>query len=205
MQNDTSKFVRNIVALQNVNSNVSGTNAITVLSNSIIALQEMVNPVSKSIRTDSLQSFNNTSIAVLSGLNLCNVGITSNGTLYGNTSRFDISTVTTSTLKADSGTFSGICYAQQFVTLSDMLAKTDAREWRSPVFADLQKIHPYIFSYTNSKTEDIGLMAKEVGAIWPNLVKEGVKGDYVNYDGVVALLLKAVQELGARVSTLEGR
>jgi hypothetical protein len=104
-----------------------------------------------------------------------------------------------------SGTFNGICYAMQFVTLSDMMAKTGVREWRSPVLSDLQKIHPYIFKYDDLATEDIGLMAQEVGAVWPQLVKEGVKGVYVNYDGLVAILVKAVQELGSKVSTLEGR
>ena len=201
MQNDTSRFVTNIIPLQNVNANVSGTNATNVLSNSVVALQQMVNTTSKTIKADYLQSFTTNSIGVLSGLNLCNVSITSNGQPY-NTSQ-NLTSITVSTLTANSGTFSGICYAQQFVTLSDMLAKTDAREWRSPVLADLQKIHPYIFSYS-SNTQDIGLMAQEVGGVWPNLVKEGVRGSYVNYDGVVALLVKAVQELGARVSTLEG-
>jgi len=104
-----------------------------------------------------------------------------------------------------SGTFGGICYATQFVTLSDMIAKTGVREWRSPVLADLQKIRPYIFKYDGLASEDIGLMAQEVGAIWPQLIKEGVKGSYVNYDGMVAMLVKAVHELGARVSTLESR
>lgn len=108
-----------------------------------------------------------------------------------------------------SGSFGGICYATQFVTLSDMMAKTGVREWRSPVLADLQKIRPYIFKYdgldgfAGFAGEDIGLMAQEIGAIWPSLVKDGVKGSYVNYDGVVALLVKAVQELVGRVSSLE--
>lgn len=104
-----------------------------------------------------------------------------------------------------SGSFGGICYATQFVTLSDMMAKTGVREWRSPVLADLQKIRPYIFKYDGLASEDIGLMAQEVGGIWPQLIKEGVKGSYVNYDGLVALLLKAVHELAGKVSTLEGR
>jgi hypothetical protein len=103
-----------------------------------------------------------------------------------------------------SGSFGGICYATQFVTLSDMIAKTGVREWRSPVFADLQKIRPYIFKYDGLAGEDIGLMAQEVSTVWPQLVKEGVKGSYVNYDGIVAMLVKAVQELGARISSLEG-
>jgi predicted transcriptional regulator len=77
------------------------------------------------------------------------------------------------------------------------------REWRSPILSELGKIHPYIFNYTD-KSKDIGLMAQEVEAILPQLVKEGVRGKYVNYDGVVSLLVKGVQELSARVSTLEG-
>jgi hypothetical protein len=104
-----------------------------------------------------------------------------------------------------SGSFGGICYATQFVTLSDMMAKTGVREWRSPVLADLQKIRPYIFKYDGLASEDIGLMAQEVGGIWPQLIKEGVKGSYVNYDGMVAMLVKAVHELAVKVSTLEGR
>jgi len=104
-----------------------------------------------------------------------------------------------------SGTFGGICYATQFVTLSDIMAKTGVREWRSPVLDNLQKIRPYIFKYDGVASEDIGLMAQEVGLIWPQLVKDGVKGSYVNYDGVVALLVKAVQELAGRISSLESR
>ena len=86
-----------------------------------------------------------------------------------------------------------------------MNAKTGVREWRAPVLADLQKIRPYIFKYGGSDTNDIGLLAQEVGEVFPSLVKEGVKGVYVNYDGMVALLMKAVQELASRVSTLEGK
>ena len=201
MQND-AKFVVNIIPLQNVNASVSGTNATTVLSNNIVAIQQMVNTSNNTIRTNSLQSFtSNTSINALSPINLCNVGLFSNGIAYGGS---PASSITVSTLTSVSGTFSGTVYAQQFVTLSDILAKTAVREWRSPVLEDMAKIHPYIFNYGGVATPDIGLMAQEVGAVWPELVKDGVK-KFVNYDGVVALLVKAVQELGARVSTLEGR
>ena len=197
MQNDTSKFLVNIIPLQNIQTNVSGTNANTVMSNSIVALQQMVNTDTKAVRTNTLQSFtSNATIGVLSGLNLSNVGITSNDQPFSSTGVF-------STITAGSGTFSGICYAQQFVTLSDITAKTEVREWRSPILSELGKIHPYIFNYTD-KSKDIGLMAQEVEAILPQLVKEGVRGKYVNYDGVVGLLVKGVQELSARVSTLEG-
>jgi hypothetical protein len=204
MQNDTSKFLVNIIPLQNIQTNVGGTTAATTLSNSVVAIQQMVNTDTKTIRTNTIQSFtSNTSINVLSGLNLCNVGITSNGNPY-TTTGFSASSITTSSITVNgSGTFSGICYAQQFVTLSDVLRKKDVREWRSSVLPDMNKLHPYIFSY-DTVAHDIGLMAQEVEAVWPYLVKEGVKGKYVNYDGMVAMLVKAVQELSARVSTLEG-
>ena len=204
MQNDTSKFLVNIIPLQNVQTNVSGIDDTTVLSNSVVAIQQMVNTDTNTIRTNFLQSFtSNTSINVLSPLNLCNVGITSNDNPYTTTTTdLYVSSITTSSITVNgSGTFSGICYAQQFVTLSDMLRKKDVREWRSSVLPDMNKLHPYIFSYDTGY--DIGLMAQEVESVWPYLVKEGVKGKYVNYDGMVAMLVKAVQELSARVSTLE--
>jgi hypothetical protein len=204
MQNDTSKFVVNIIPLQNVNTSVSGTNAINVLSNNIVAIQQMVNTSNNSIRTNTIQSYtSNTSVNFISPINLSNVGITSNGTPYTTYgANLTASSLTVSSITGVSGDFE-IVYAQQFVTLSDILAKTSIREWRSPVLSDLQKIHPYIFNYGDMPTQDIGLMAQEIGAIWPDLIKESVKGKFVNYDGMVGLLVKGVQELAGRVSTLE--
>lgn len=241
MQNDMSQFIVNIVPLQNIQTNVSGLDATTVLSGEIEAIKKIVNPTLNKIYTDTIASYTTGgTINVVSPLNLSNVSLTSNlTTTMGDTSATtsnltnsnsaltmyatngSLSTVLTIATRSltsaitvseggnlsvtGSGTFGGICYATQFVTLSDMMAKTGVREWRSPVLADLQKIHPYIFKYEGSIQEDIGLMAQEVGAIWPQLIKEGVKGEYVNYDGMLAILLKAVQELSARVSTLESR
>jgi hypothetical protein len=242
MQNDTSQFLVNIVPLQNIQTNVSGLDSVSVLANDVAAIKRLVNTDTNKIFTNGLASYTTGgAISVTSPIHLCNVGITSNdinvlgtgsasatGTLSNLSSILTIypSNGITSTVMniatgsissavsvseggnltvSGSGSFGGICYATQFVTLSDMLAKTGIREWRSPVLSDLQKIRPYIFKYDGSSLEDIGLMAQEIGLIWPQLIKEGVKGSYVNYDGIVALLLKAVQELAGRVSTLEGK
>ena len=97
----------------------------------------------------------------------------------------------------------GICYAQQFVTLSDVMAKSNMREWTSSAMDTLDLIHPYSFNYIGG-VESIGLLAQEVEAVYPQLVRESGSTKYVNYDGVVAVLLKAVQELGERVRVLEG-
>lgn len=236
MQNDTSNFVVNIIPLQNVQTNVSGVDRVSALTNDVAAIKRLVNTDTNRIFTNTLTSYTTGgTISVTSPMNLCNVGLTSNATVLGSSTAGTISNLSsvltmyptsgfTSTVMnigtasissavtvsesgnlvvSGSGSFGGICYATQFVTLSDMMAKSGVREWRSPVLADLQKIRPYIFKYDGLASEDIGLMAQEVGAIWPQLVKDGVKGSYVNYDGVVALLVKAVQELSARVSTLE--
>ena len=239
MQNDTSNFVVNIIPLQNVQTNVSGVDRVSALSNDVAAIKRLVNTDTNRIFTNTLTSYTTGgTISVTSPMNLCNVGLTSNATnVLGATSGsgtisnlssvltmyptsgftstvMNIGTASISSavtvsesgnlVVSGSGSFGGICYATQFVTLSDMMAKSGVREWRSPVLHDLQKIRPYIFKYDGLASEDIGLMAQEVGVIWPQLVKDGVKGSYVNYDGVVALLVKAVQELSARVSTLEG-
>ena len=56
-----------------------------------------------------------------------------------------------------------------------------------------------------STKEHYGLSAQEVEAILPEIVNEdvnGIKG--MSYTALVPLLVKAIQELSARVKTLEG-
>ena len=207
MQNDTSRFVANIVPLQNINTNIGGTDPTTILSNTVVGLQQMINTDTRTVKANFLQSYTTGGqIGILSGLNLCNVGITSNGTVFSATS----SNLSVSTLTATSGTF-GICYAQQFVTLSDVLAKKDVEKFTGSVLNDIAKVHPYRFSYTGSSAsaETLGLLAQEVEAVWPELVVGssglGPGKKFVNYDGVVAVLVKAVQELSEKVRVLESR
>ena len=107
-------------------------------------------------------------------------------------------------VRASTITVSGICYAQQFVTVSDSVAKANLREWTSSAIDTLSQIRPYSFNYIGG-VESIGLLAQEVEAVYPQLVRESGSTKYVNYDGIVAMLLKAVQELGERVRVLEGR
>jgi len=202
MQNDTSRFVANIIPLQNVNTNVGGTDTTTILSNTVVGIQQMINTNTKTVKANFLQSFNGGQIGILSGLNLCNVGITSNGIEFSGIS----SNISISSITATSGTFQ-TCYAQQFVTLSDVLAKKDVRPLES-VLNDIDKIQAYRFSYSSS-AETLGLLAQEVEAVWPELVVGssglGPEKKYVNYDGVVAVLVKAVQELTEKISVLESR
>jgi len=241
MQNDTSKFVRNIIPLQNIQSNVSAVNSVSVLANNVANLQSMVNYDTKTINADFIQSYTvDGTIQFTSPINLCNVGITTNGETTttgvaatdtqidflvnnrqvmtiagsGNLLYYDVSGLATEfrissvVLKADSAAFStittGTCYAQNFVTLSDRLKKTNIREWRDTTLDKFSNICPYAFTYNNESVINVGLLAQEVATVFPECVKGGDEGMYVNYDSIVALLVRAVRELTDRVALLEG-
>jgi len=271
MQSGQSKFIVNIVPLQNVVSNASGLDATYELSNSVAKIQQMVNYDEKRINTNYLASYTTgASIQVVSPLNLCNVGITSNNTTYsggggsGSGSAISISTVTSptastfmrlydtsqsqspavsigiqgrqvfqvggtgnglyyDTLKAatefrvssmtfaaDLGQFStvtvgGLCYAQQFITLSDREAKynIEALTDMSNITRRFQKVNTYSFSYIDSKTKEIGLLAQELEGFFPECVDDTNNTKYVKYNAVVALLVGVVRSLSARIDVLE--
>ena len=245
MQNSASRFVANIVPLQNVQSNTSGLDATAALSNSIADMQKMVNYSQRTIYADYLNSLTSGSIGVLAPLALSNVGITSNGTALsfegtgtGTAAAAAISTLSTATSLLTLGTgtgaepilnvtaqgntlftlstggvatFSGACYAQQFLTLSDERMKTGLRPWRSDVLEGVCGIQPYVYSYMGSSTLEIGLLAHEVKAAFPDCVGTNAAqggssaaqvNSYVKYDSLVALLVKAVRELREEVAEL---
>ena len=232
MQND-ARFVVNIVPLQNVQTNTSGVDATAALSNSVVEMQKMVNYSQRTIYADYLKSLTTGGdIGVLSPLALSNVGITSNGTAVsfsGSAASSAVSTLSTATsfLTLDPGTggsalsvgaqgstlftlsmsgdatFAGACYAQQFLTLSDERMKTGLRPWRAPVIEEMSGIGTYVYSYTGQTTLEIGLLAHEVKAAFPDCVGTGMRGNsYVKYDSLVALLVKAVKELRDEVAIL---
>jgi hypothetical protein len=97
----------------------------------------------------------------------------------------------------------GTCFAQNFVTLSDSGVKsqistlTDVRGFDG--------IGTYRFRVGESVQEEIGLLAQEVEAVYPECVMEGVEGvKYIKYNALVALLVGTVRRLEERVRVLEG-
>jgi hypothetical protein len=106
-------------------------------------------------------------------------------------------------VRASTVTVTGTCYAQLFVTVSDAIAKTNVREWTSSTIDTFSQIRPYSFNYIGG-VESIGLLAQEVEEVYPQLIQCSGSTKYVNYDGFVALLLKAVKELAGDVSSLKG-
>jgi hypothetical protein len=221
MQNDTSNYVVNIIPLQNVQTNVSGLDTTTSLTTDVTAIKRMVDTQTKRIYTNSIASFTTGgTVNFVSPTNLSN-GVTGSSAATGSSAgastigaggvslniydsngayALDLISSSNSLFKVGQD---GICYAQQFVTLSDVMAKANVHEWTSSVMDTLGKIRPYSFNYIGG-VESIGFVAQEVEAVYPQLIQGSGSNKYVNYDGMVALLLKAVQELGERVRVLEG-
>jgi hypothetical protein len=276
MQSSSSPFVVNIVPLANVQTNTSGEDATTVLSNQVAQIQQMVNYDQKRIYTDYLGAFTTDgSIQVLSPLNLSNVGITSNGVPYsgsgssagggstigtvstsitlfdttsalstamsfsvgdrpvfqilgsGNGLVYDTSGIATEfrissmSFVADTGSFTsdvtvgGICYAQQFVTLSDERRKRSVSAVNlDGIVSSLSGVNTYYYKIQsdgdpvnyNLPRVEIGLLAQELEGSFPEVIQHGEDGTkYVKYNAVVALLLGAVRRLNQRVDELESR
>jgi len=219
MQNDTSSYVVNIIPLQNVQANVSGLDATTSLTTDVTAIKRMVDTQAKRVYTNSIASFTTGgTVSFVSPTNLSN-GVTGGTTglsgastigaggvslnIYDSNGAYALNLISASNSLFKVGQ-DGICYAQQFVTLSDVREKANVSEWTSSVMDTLSNIRPYSFNYIGG-VESIGFVAQEIEAVYPQLVQESGSTKYVNYDGMVTILLKAVQELGARVSSLEGR
>jgi hypothetical protein len=103
---------------------------------------------------------------------------------------------------AGSGLFNANCIAQQFVTLSDQTVKDKIQKVEESVLPKFQGLGLYSYEYKNQKEPHptIGLLAQEVEKEFPLCVKEIDGKKFIAYDGIVALLVKAVQELSKQNS-----
>lgn len=272
MQSSDSPFVVNIVPLANVQTNTSGEDPTTVLSNQIAQIQQMVNYDQRRIYTDFLGALTaDATIQVLSPMNMSNVPFTQDGivvsgsgsagggstigaastsiTLFdtssasaaamsftvgsrpvfqilgnGNGLVYDTSGVATEfrvssmSFIADNAsitsdvTVGGICYAQQFVTLSDERRKRSVSAVNlDGIMSSLQGVNTYYYKIQNDDPLEegmleIGLLAQELEGSFPEVIQRREDGTkYVKYNAVVALLLGAVRRLNQRVDQLESR
>lgn len=75
-----SNYILNIVELQNVITNVSGTTPMQTLSNTVTNIQKMVNFDQKKILANTIGSYNGSTIQFVNSLNMAsNTSITQNG------------------------------------------------------------------------------------------------------------------------------
>ena len=206
MQSSSSPYVVNIVPLANIVTNTSGLDATSALSNSVATIQQMVNFEKKAIYTNYLGAFTaGNTIQIGSPLNLCNVGITSNGVPLASSSS-QTSNIQAVSITASTITVGGTCYAQAFVTLSDKGVKGGLRPLPTISFDTLANVGTYKYRYFDSVKDDIGIVAQELEEVYPECVSVAHNGQkYVNYSALTAVLLQAVKELEGRVRALESR
>lgn len=121
--------------------------------------------------------------------------------LYGDLASF--STLSVSTI----GTFGGVCYAQNFVTLSDVRAKSNVLRCENRnLLSKFEDLHAYSYRYIGQKEMDLGLLAQELESVFPETVTLDANGTkYVKYNAVVSLLVEAMGELARRIRVLEGK
>ncbi len=92
--------------------------------------------------------------------------------------------------------FTGNVYAQQFITLSDVSVKSNIKSFEKSVLEGVSRLEPKVFTYGSDPCEQLGLLAQELEAVFPDCVKEGPsKKKYIDYQALTVVLLKAVQEL----------
>jgi prepilin-type N-terminal cleavage/methylation domain-containing protein len=87
-------------------------------------------------------------------------------------------------------------YAQTFsYYTSDARLKEDVKGLDAPL-SELMKLRPVSYTLKENGKKSMGLIAQEVENVYPNLVSEGSTGyKAVAYDGLIAPLIGAVQEL----------
>lgn len=89
--------------------------------------------------------------------------------------------------------------------LSDERLKTNIRPI-GPALAKLGQLHAYTYNWRDANhgmEEQIGLLAQEVEAVYPQLVRTDEKGNKsVAYQNLVPVLLQAIQEQQAQIDAL---
>lgn len=228
MSGAPSPFVLNIVELQNVVTSASGANPVSILSNQVANLQQMVNYDLKRINVNSISNYDTTPIQVYSPLNLCNVSLTSNGTTVSGTGSGSVSTigsglygtldiggVSTSLLLQQNGTssffigadcnatFIGSVTATNFINSSDARKKKNIRAI-TEYETILSSIHGVRFEWKASGEKDVGVIAQDVLQLLPEAVTDSEDGYKVAYMKIIPVLVEAVKALQERVKVLEG-
>ena len=94
---------------------------------------------------------------------------------------------------------------QNFTQTSDARKKENVKAIEDSV-ATLEKLRPVTFDWKEGGKSDVGFIAQEVKEVYPELVAEDATGHYsVAYTGLVAPLVRAVQQQQEMIRALEAR
>jgi hypothetical protein len=91
----------------------------------------------------------------------------------------------------------GAITALSFTATSDYRAKEDIKPLNLEEYS-VDNLNPVHFKFKNSGKESIGLIAHELQEYYPFLVegeKDGEQKQSVNYNGLIGVLIKEIQEL----------
>lgn len=176
-QMNANNFIVNIVPLANIQTNASGLEGTAVLANQIAQLQEMVDYDLKRINADSYSNF--TADTQMTFYNLATSETT--------TTTAATSTLTTSTI-----------YVNNFVNLSDLVTKTDVRDvFETP--SQLSGISTILListhMYQKGNVSTIGFLTDQLENVCSSFVIRKDVGKFVDNNAILAVLVKAVQEL----------
>jgi hypothetical protein len=97
--------------------------------------------------------------------------------------------------------------AVSFNASSDYRVKKDIKPLKLEEYS-VDNLNPVHFKFKDSEKESIGLIAHELQKEYPFLVegeKDGEKTQSVNYNGLIGVLIKEIQELKNRIKILENK
>ena len=103
-------------------------------------------------------------------------------------------------------TFNNTVTASAFNTTSDYRIKENIISIKENAAFTVDKLKPIHYYNTNTQKEDIGILAHELQEEYPFLVngeKDGERYQSVNYNGLIGILIKEIQELKTRIALLE--
>jgi hypothetical protein len=129
MATNASPFIVNIVPLQNIPTNILGTNDITQLQTQVANIQTMVNTSNYTIYADAFSNFtaSNPAIDIYANLNLSNVSLYSNSNIVTlNTSGGSGNSSLTKTLQSgssitDSGASTIVTFVSTFTSIPNVV------------------------------------------------------------------------------------
>ena len=146
--------------------------------------------------------------------NTCNGSVPVAGTMQGSGLIADTlgATITHTTLnygihETDTGGSCniGTTYTGGIGCTSDARLKERVRDLPAAL-AGVVALRPVAFDWTRNKEHAIGFIAQDVQKVFPDLVKSESDGYLsLSYMGLIPEMVKAIQELNARLATLEGR
>jgi hypothetical protein len=115
-------------------------------------------------------------------------------------------------LSLDPFPYTGSAEISGSLTVVGTITETSARKYKENISTldtqlnNILQLNPVEYNWVNGGKHDIGLIAEEVNEIYPDLVqKENEEITGIQYSRLTSVLIKAVQELAARVEELENK